>query len=601
MKTGPSLLPLLLLAAACSTPARLPEGPLEAVLPLAVGSQVVLRTRMAIPGRLEEEQLGELVTCALEQSPSLDFHWSGGSGPAPARARARLEVTLERFGSSPDRFHLTGRLTRLADGKGALCRAPVAGTATVSLLAAVDSLARALRRSLGEKVPVILASSRPVARLCTGRLPALARITAARRHQRAGEPSLALQELREALRIDPACGRALVLQASILADHNQRAAAMHALERAAFTRPDLTGVDRHRLDRCRLRLLGDWAGLLEAGRAFRESHPASPQGRVSRGIALNRLGRFGAAEQEWNLLSTRRPRSALVRFQLGVARYGRGNFAGAARAWAGLEERGAPAFDARFYLALALAARGEWERAGALLQEKLDRTGGSARMRARLRRTLCALALLRGDRPAARAEALAILGEGRMDPAGCRPEWSLACRFLLHLGEREEVETFLKGIHGAEQGAFAEMRLTLIWLRGLVAAAATPRANLADQSAGHLRRQGRTLEARQIEALLARGRQSPAARRNALEQVAEASPTPWNRFALARALCDQGRPREARGILTPITRQGLALDLGRLAYHPLANPLSAVALVEGRRLLAEIDRVDRKLGGGEGG
>lgn len=581
---------VLVLLGACASPRMPPEADLAPTLALADGERVALQARAADGAPLPAEALAEAAACALEQSTTLDFlvsfpdHARPPAEPDPPAAEA--DLLLEPLPASPLRWRLRIEARRRSDGASTRLEAVLPGPDLEHLLAGMDALGRSLRRTLGEPLPAVLGQSQPLARACSAHPHALLALARGRQAAREGRIPEAGELLEQALRHDPSCARARLLLASLLLDGEARDAALRLLEVAGLGLPALNAVDRHRIERLRLRAAGAHEELRLLGERFLESHPGNPEGAFSLGLALNQLGNHRRAEPIWRRLCARDPGSATACFQLGVALFGLGRHAEAAAVWEGLDARGAHPVQAAFFPALARLAAAEGAAALAHLESFMPRARDKAALRARLRLLLCAGALLAGEPARAEEEAAAVLAESRADPAGTLSSWGLAARFLLYRRLGAVVERFLAALPLDAPACPPELRLTALWLQGLDRAR-TPGSGAADQAAARLRECRWIQEACHIDAALAAGRGNPSARIFNLREAVLANPSPWNRLLLAAGLLEEGKRPEAVELLEALSEAGLALDLARLDRHPAANPLSAAALVEARRRLAE--------------
>ena len=579
---------LLLLPWGCSAPGRLPEGEVPPRLALPAGSLVLVEARSAPGASLGGPALAVLAETALTQSPRLDFLvLQEGDPPPRLTPAAKVLLSWEPLPGSPFRWRIQARAERLSDEKKVRLQAAPRGKDLLSAEAALDSMARILRRTLGETPASILSHQVPLSRAFTAEPAALEDYLAARRLVRKGRIPQAGLKIQAALSRDPRFGKALLLLASLLLDGGAPDRALQVLERAAWASLQMTASDRHVLARLRLRGENKFQELLEEAGNFLREYPYSPEGLFTKGLALNHLGRFRAALPIWRGLHRRRPGSLTPLFQLGAAQFGLGRYDQAARLWDRLAEFGAPPLQAAFFAALPRIASGRAEEALRKVEEIQRRAPRRAALQARFHLMLCALSLLAGQVPRADREARAVLEASKADPAATRSEWTLAGRYLLYRGRVAPLREFLKILPLARPaGRLEDLRLAGLWLQGL-AAAKDPGNTLADRAASTLSQEGRPVRASTLLAEIAKARANPPARIFNLRKALAGYPSPWNEFLLAQALLEEGKTKEGRALLERILSRGLSLDLNNIHLHPAANPLSAAALVEARRILAE--------------
>ncbi len=592
MRTFPFLSRSLLAGAAflgwaCSGPGRLPEGEIPPRLALPPGSRVLVRPRAASGSALGTDALSALVRAALEQSPVLDFLVPGEKDPAAAwKPGALVDLSWEPLPGSPSRWRLLAKAKRLSDGEETLLQAVPRDPGFPGLERGIDSMGRILRRTFGEPSSSILSHSLPLARAFTPDPKALAAYLEARSLVRRGRIPEAGERIQAALKRDPRFGKAMLLLASLLLDGGASFQALRELEKASLAALDMDAPDRHRMARIRLKALGKYKELLSEADRFLEEYPFSPEGFFTKALALNLLARYGDALPLWRRLHKRAPSALTPVFQLGVSLYGLGRFRKAALYWDDLARMGARPVLAAFFAALPRIAGGDPAGARARVEEFLEKAPRRASTLARFHLLLCSLSILGEDVPNADKEAARVLEAARADPAETRLEWTLAGRFLLFRGKDAQVRSFLGILPLARPaGKLEDLRLAGIWLQGLMAAR-DPKNSLADKAASTLSQEAKGTYAAELKAEIARVRGNPTAWIFNLRQAQGGYPSPWNDYRLAEALLEVGKKKEGLTILEAVVHKGLSLDPNNLHLHPAANPLSAAALVEARRLLA---------------
>ncbi len=577
----------LFLGGACSAPGRLPEGEIPPRLALPRGSLVLVRTRAAKGSTPGAPALAALAETSLEASPFLDFLTLGEKEAPPLEKPAgKVDLSWEPLPGSPLRWRLLARAVRLEDGKRALLQAVPRESGFSGMEKAVDSMARILRRTFGESPSSILSHFLPLGRSLTPDPKALGAYLQARKLVREGRVPEAGERIQAALKRDPRFGKALLLLASLLLDGGASYQALRVLERADLASLDMGAPDRHVLERLRLRALGKFDRLLAAAENFLAEYPASPEGLFTKGLALNLLARYGEALPLWRRLHARNPSSLTPVFQLGVSLYGLGRLGEAARRWDLLARLGARPLQAAFFASLPRIAAGDLAGARAALERVMKNSPRRALAMARFHLMLCSLSILGGDVPSADREAALVLETARADPAATRKEWTLAGRYLLFRGKEKEVRSFLPLLPlSRPAGRLEDIRLAGIWLQGLMAAR-DPRNVLADKAAASLSQEGKGTYAAELNAEIARRRGNPTAWIFNLRQAQGGYPSPWNDYRLGEALLETGKRKEGITLLESVATKGLRLDPNNLHLHPAANPLSAAALVEARRILA---------------
>ncbi len=571
----------------CAGPGRLPEGEIPPSLALSKGSLVLVRVEAAPGSLLDSEGLAALLEGALEQSPILDFLVlpAGKPGPREIPPAGRVELSWGPLPGSKTRKRLLAEASRPPGKEGVVLQVVPRKGGFPGLEAALDSMGRILRRTFGEDRDSILTHCVPLARAFTPSRKALEAFLEARRLVRRGKVPEAGRRIQEALKEDPRFGKALLLLASLLLDGGASYQSLRVLERAGIAAVDMDAPDRHVLERLRLRAAGKYEELLAEGEDFLEEYPASPEGLFTKALALNLLAREAQALPIWRRLHRRDPRALTPVFQIGAALFGMGRFREARTWWDRLGSLGARPLQAAFFAALPRIATGDLEGARKKVEEAMARAPRRADLLARFHLMLCSLSILGRDVPRADEEARKVLEISRADPAGTMRAWTLAARYLLFRGKDKAVKSFLSLLPlSRPAGRLEDIRLAGIWLQGLMAAK-DPGNALADKAALTLSEEGKSTYSAELQAEIAKSRDNPTARIFNLRQAQGGYPSLWNDYRLGKGLLETGARKEARVLLEAVVTRGLRLDANNLHLHPAANPLSAAALLEARRLL----------------
>jgi len=323
--------------------------------------------------------------------------------------RALLTGRIEPAGS---KYSLTVQVVEPVEGAPVLTQTATLGS-TAQLYAAVDSLAKGLRKRMGESLAQISQSSEPLARVTTSSLEALQRYSRAMEFYAAADFENFLPLAKSAVELDPNFAMAHLYLARAYewrgdqdnAERNMALARQNLdrvtererylilaygygfqglYEKAAEQYRLLTEVYPDDLEGYRgLAETSPWAGRLEEGLAAVkhavEIDPNSASDHSRLILYLDRSNRFSEALSDFRATQARQIRSPRLHWGAGLAYLGQGNTQAARQEFELLRKEGDPNENnlAQLYLARVLIYEGrlrdatESLRAGLVLSEKL--------------------------------------------------------------------------------------------------------------------------------------------------------------------------------------------------------------------------------------
>lgn len=579
--------PLLLLAAACSSPTpRAPEsqapdgGPTpQTVVQIPTGS-IVKVTRVERIGSADpdsEEAFDAYLREGLRRSPALDP--AGGIETCESElvlsaawdvASGQLSTTLRRGGGAPTPLYAT-RLT----GR--------------PLHEAMDALSRGTLASLGHPLPAgaplgqLFTADADCARLTADGLDLLAQ----------GDVGSARGRLQRALRIDPACTLTLLGAGTAeLQRGNARKAEQLARDTLGNLGARCAPTTLHRLARLALlasaqqdpgRAASADTQLLALGEASRRERPHDPHGLYTLALARNFRREYESSVIDLRTLAARWPDVPLVAYHLSFAELATGNAEAALeavqRASRGMSDEAT--LMPRAFALHTLERHGELDR----YLERQERRARNDVRRHELLRMQSAHAILQGDRE----EALRLLLE---DIEWLRRRPSQLERLALDLAEAGEVTIRLGGAEAMRSRILAieenspgtpTVTQALAYLTGLASLA---REESLPESAiytlqGH--QQNVWASALRAEAHRRQGEIFDEVRE--LTAAATNTRDPLVRASLLRALRTAGRTDDAEALTEELRARMSRIDLRRPLEHPLLSPgraLAWLALTESR-------------------
>ncbi len=578
---GLTLLVWLLLLS-CATSPRLPEGDIKPVFHLERRSLVRFECAVERGIDFPRDALSELLASALEQSRPFDF--IGPMARPLMNPSALLTVEMKRLPGSVRRIYMHARVR--ARGKDVPLNIFPRTEGFAGILLAVDSLSRTVRRMLGESTERILSSSVPLGVCCTSWQGSLELLAKARKAVRENKPGEAREILFQCLEKDPKSPKAIIAFAYLSMSTGDMGRLSRLLEKGALASRWMSLPDRHRLRRLSMMYARDYAKLVTLGEEFIERFPGNPEGYATKGLGLDFLGQYAKAKAIWTYLHRRDSSSIRACLHLGLCLFGEKRFEEAGKIWKNLVRPGFPLIQRTLFSVLPHIGEKDFKSAVSGVLHFLGRAKGSARDRAWLHLVLCSIHILSRDKKNSESEAGKVLEESLADPVGTSRVWTLAARYLVFRGKTGPPRQFIMKISRlGKYSALSDIKIPALWLIGWIY---TVKRNWkkAEEVVAELFDAGGRAEAAELRAMLPSISRRSDARLYNLGEAYARRKSPWNAYRLGAALVQEGKEDRGRAILERIVDRGLNIDLAAMEFHPLLNPMSAVALVEAEYILS---------------